>query len=290
MLCRFSKAVCPLVFAVLTLILTGGCSVEASKRTEAESAVSKPATTQTLNISKGATIKIAPNSPADTVRVFYRELRDGKIRDAIFLTNLRPAIEGLTDAELKEFQVDFEAIGKNVPPEIEINGEVISGDSATVTAKLPNEDLDKSEFQQIKLRKYGEVWVILTVDESAEKRIKQEGKNYFFNLRMETHEDEARDMLDRIAKAQMAFAAQNQGTYGEMAALIAAGFLPDDIRTSETTGYNYSLTVNPDKKSYSAAATPAVYGKSGRRSFNVELDGLGQPRLISRDAGPAKAK
>ena len=290
MLCRFSKAVYPLVFGIFTVIMTGGCAVEASKRTESEPAVSKPAISQPLNASKGASIKIALNSPADTVRVFYKNLREGRIREAIFLTNLRPAIEGLTDLELKEFQVDFEAIGKVVPPEIEINGEAVSGNSATVTAKLPNEDLDKTEFQQIRLRKDGDAWVILTVDESAEKRIKKEGKNYFFNLRMETHEDEARDMLDRIAKAQMAYAAQNQGTYGDMAALIAAGFVPDDIRTSETTGYNYSLTVSPDKKSYSAAAMPAVYGKSGKRSFNVELDGLGQPRLISRDAGPAKVK
>ena len=61
------------------------------------------------------------------MRVFYKDLREKKFREAIFLTNLRPAIEGLTDNELKEFQVDFEAVAKNVPAEVEINGEIIIG-------------------------------------------------------------------------------------------------------------------------------------------------------------------
>lgn len=292
MLCGFFKPEFLRTSASVALFFIGGCSVHASKvPPENELMAAKPAAAVNPSITKRSTIKIAPNSPADTVRVFYRNLREGKIRDAIYLTNLRPAIEGLTDGELKEFQVDFEAIGKNVPPEIEINGEVVSGNNATVTAKLPNEDLDKTDFQQLHLRKEGDVWVILTVDERAEKRIKQEGKNYFYNLRMETHEDDAREMLDRIAKAQMAFAVQNQGTYGDIPALIGAGFLPEDVKSSDSTGYNYSVTVSADRKKYSAAAIPAVYGKTGRRIFNVDLDGRGQPRLVSRDAGTtAKAK
>ena len=288
MLCRLSKAFGIVVAALCALVVAGGCSVQASKRTDAEAA--PKVETRSAAVAGRSTIAIVPNSPADTVRAFYKDLREGRIREAIFLTNLRPAVEGLTDSELKEFQVDFEAIGKHVPPEIEINGEVISGNSATVTAKLPNEDLDKTDFQQISLRKDGDVWVILTVDESVEKRIRDEGKNYFFNLRMETHEDEARDMLDRVAKAQMAYAAQNQGLYGDAPTLIGAGLLPEDVRSSETTGYNFTLTVAPDRKSYTASAVPAVYGKTGKRSFNVDLDPKGQPRLVSRDAGPAKGK
>ncbi|HEX6124924.1 MAG TPA: hypothetical protein VFZ23_06070 [Pyrinomonadaceae bacterium] len=240
--------------------------------------------------SRGATIEITPNSPADTVRAFYTALREKKFREAIFLTNLRPAIEGLTDVELKEFQLDFEAIARHVPKEIQINGEIVTGRTAVVTAKLPNDDLDKEEIQDIKLRKDGDVWVILTVDESAEKRIKQEGRNYFPALKIETHQDEARDMLDRVAKAQMAFATQNQGNYGDMEALIRAEFLPVDIRSSESTGYRYTVTVSADKKRYSASAVPAVYGKTGKLSFAVELDDAGQPRLTSRDVQAAKTK
>ena len=283
---RFGLIICTLS---LPVVFGAGCSAAASKAAEAATPVTVEAAAP-VTASRGATIQIKPNSPADTVRAFYTALRERKFREAIFLTNLRPAIEGLTDTELKEFQVDFEAIAKHVPKEIEINGEIITGQAATVTAKLPTEDLDKEEIQEIKLRKDGDVWIILTVDESAEKRIKKEGKNYFPALRIETHEDEARAMLDRVAKAQMAFAAQNQGGYGDMDALIKAEFLPPDIRSSESTGYRYAVTVSADKKRYSAAAVPAVYGKTGKLSFIVELDGNGQPHLISRNDPPQKTK
>ena len=210
-------------FLLLTIVgatLAGGCAVEASKVTPAEITGSEVTTSKSAT--KGATIEIEPNSPADTVRVFYKYLREKKFREAIYLTNLRPAVEGLTDSELKEFQVDFEAIAAVVPEQIQINGEIVSGDSATVTAKLPDED-EKLQLQEIKLKNNGGVWVIQTVDDEAEKKIKQEGKNYFYVLRIETHQDEARRMLDRISKAEMVYALQNKNSYGEMPQLIAAG-------------------------------------------------------------------
>src|SRR5947199_2157003 len=197
---------------LLAVVFAAGCSVEATKATAAE--FKKAARSEALSTTKGATITIEPNSPADTVRAFYKLLREKKFREAIFLTNLRPAIEGLTDAELKEFDVDFESIAGLVPAEIEINGEIVTGEKASVTAKLPADD-DKMEIQEIKLRKEGDIWVILSADDDAEKRIKKEGKNYFFALRIETHEDEARQMLDRISKAEMVYALQNGGLYGD---------------------------------------------------------------------------
>ncbi|HUR97234.1 MAG TPA: hypothetical protein VMZ26_04120 [Pyrinomonadaceae bacterium] len=284
-----------LIICVLSTSLVGGhgCS-NAESKASAEIAKTAAAAETTASSAEpfggGATIDIKPNSPADTVRAFYGHLRDKRFREALFLTNLRPAIEGLTDSELKEFQVDFESIAKYVPAQIKINGEIVSGGNASVTAKLPNKDLDKEEIQEIKLRKNGEVWVILTVDESAEKKIKQEGKNYFRELRIETHQDEAREMLDRVAKAQIAFSALNQGLYGDMDALVKASFLPEDIRSSESTGYTYSVSPSGDRKTYSAAAVPAVYGKSGRLSFRVELDADSQAHLTSRDEGAGKVK
>jgi hypothetical protein len=288
---RFGLIVCVLA---ISLSFGSSCSRAESKTSESApstttSGASGASTTTTTLTSRGPTIEIKPNSPADTVRTFYRHLREKKFRDAIFLTNLRPAVEGLTDSELKEFQVDFEAIAKFVPSELQINGEIITGDSATVTAKLPNEDMDREEIQEIKLRKEGDFWVILTVDESAEKRIMQDGKNYFPNLRIDTHQDEARDMLDRVAKAQMVFATQNQGNYGDIDALIKGGLVPEDIRSSVSTGYVYTVTLTPDRKRYAATAVPAVYGKTGKLSYAVELDKVGQPRLVTRDpAGKTK--
>lgn len=287
---RFGLIVCILSFSIL---FSNGCSAEASRVSSEAPATKAVVDTEAPALptaGRGPTIQIKPNSPADTVRAFYEALREKRFRQAIFLTNLRPAIEGLTDDELKEFQLDFESIAKYVPAQLEINGEIVSGNSATVTAKLPDQDLDKQEIQQIKLRKEGDVWVILTVDDAAEKKIRQQGKNYFPALRIDSHQDDAREMLDRVAKAQMAFAATNQGLFGDMDALINAQFLPDDIRSSESTGYNYTITVSSDRRKYSAAAVPAVYGKSGRLSFKVELDSKGQPHLTSRDAGGQKPK
>jgi len=278
---RFSLIICTLS---VSLFFGNGCSTAASKTAEDVARAAALEAASTEKTSGGPTIDIKPNSPADTVRAFYDHLREKRFRDAIFLTNLRPAVEGLTDTELKEFQLDFEAIAKLVPAQIEINGEIVSGNKATVTAKLPTEDLDKEEIQEIRLRKNGDVWVILTVDESAEKKIRREGKNYFPVLRIETHQDEARDMLDRVAKAQMAFATQNGGLYGDMNALINAEFLPADIRSSESTGYHYAISVSADRKKYSATAVPAVYGKTGKLSFLVELDRFSQAHLTSRDS------
>lgn len=275
-----------LLLAILSLSFLTACSVEAARTAgETQRQTGGEKALKTADRPTGATITIQPNSPADTVRVFYQRLRERRFREALFLTNLRPAIEGLTDAELKEFQVDFEAISVQIPEQIEINGEIISGEQATVTAKLPGEDPDKLELQQIKLRRQNDVWVILTVDDAAEKQIKQEGKNYFYQLRIDTHHEEARKMLDRISKAELAFSLQNKGAYADIQALVAAGFLPLDIQTADSTGYNYSITLTDGNKGYTASAVPAAYGKTGKLSFLVELDAKGTPHLTSKDNG-----
>ncbi len=234
---------------------------------------------------KASSIKIEPNSPADIVRIFYGHLREKRFREAIYLTNLRPAIEQLSDTELKEYEVDLSAVARSVPTDIQINGEIISGDSATVTAKLPGEDLDKPELQELRLRKEKGTWVILTVDEFAEKRIKETGKNYLKILRIETHQDEAKAMLDRIAKAQMAFAVQNSGKFGEMRSLVDNSLLPADAMSAESTGYIYAVTLIDGGAKYFATATPAEYGKSGLASFIVRLNEKNSPLLSSKDLG-----
>ena len=283
-----SSPVLPRVGVVVSCILSvfvmgfGGCSVAKSAKADRNTSTPPAAANSS---SKSGSIPIEPNGPADTVRAFYGHLREKRFREAIFLTNLRPAVDGLTDAELKEFALDFAAIAGQVPAILDINGEIISGDKATVTAILPHADSDKNELQTVRLKKAGQVWVIQTVDEGAEARINKEGKQYFYNLRIETHEEEARRMLERVAKAQIAHSLQNAGLFAERDTLIGAGLLPDDIRTSESTGYNYSIDVSPDKRKYSATATPALYGKSGRLSFLLEIDGKGISRVRSTDNG-----
>ena len=275
-----------LCLSVFLAALAGGCSVEASKPDGAHANnQTRLSDSEVSTTAPPASINLAAGSPADTVRAFYQKLREKKFREAIFLTNLRPAVEGLTDTELREFQVDFEHIASQIPAQVTINGEIISGNKATVTASLPGEDPEKNETQSLELRKDGDIWVILTVDDAAEARIRKEGKNYFYVLRIETHEDEARNMLDRIAKAQIAYSIQNGGNFGGIDALVGAGLLPDDAKSAESTGYNYSVVLAADKKEYRASATPAQYGKSGKLSFVLRSDGRSTPRISSKDNG-----
>lgn len=266
---------------ISVVLLTGGCVVEAAKsRNEKQNQKTE---TVTENSQSSTKIKIEPNSPADTVRAFYKNLRERKFREAIFLTNLRPAIEGLTETELKDLQVDFESLAQEVPAEVEINGEIISGEKAAVTAKLPDGETNQLQIQQIKLRRENGVWIILTVEESAETAIKKEGRNYFFNLRIETHHAEARDMFERIGKAEMIFALENDGAFADMNALIAKNLLPPDLSSGETGGYKYTIALSSDKKQYSATAEPTAYGKSGKLSFRLDADGKNNPKLREED-------
>ena len=130
-----------------------------------------------------------------------------------------------------------------MPAELEINGEIISGSKATVTAKIPDDETGKPVVQEIRLRQVNGVWIILTVDEAAEQIIRKEGRNYFYALRIETHEDEARSMLERISKAQIAYSAQNGGSFADVQTLIAAELLPRDVLSSASTGYNYAVKI-----------------------------------------------
>jgi len=276
-----------LFVAIFSSALLSGCAVEAAKdepASDTENDVSKTSAPVIAKIpSSKATIKIEPNSPAETVNVFYRHLREKKFREAMFLTNLRPAVEGLTDAELKELQVDFEPLAQAVPADIEINGEIVSNDKASVTAKLPDNDTDEIKIQEIKLRRVNDVWTILTVDEKAEEEIKKESKNYFFALRIKTHHEEAKAMLERVNKAQMIYAMKNGGLYADAQTLTDRGFLPRDILTAETTGYNYQIQLSSDKNKYAATATPAIYGKTGKLSFWFETNGNKTSTLKNKD-------
>jgi hypothetical protein len=278
-----------LLTVTFSVLMIGGCAVEAAKVSDGDKLVPvKNADLETTvkastKTTKGATIEIDKDSPADTVRVFYKSLRENRFREAMFLTNLRPAIEGLTDTELSELQLDLAPIAQQIPAEIEINGEIISGNYATVTAKLPDNETKQITLQEIRLRKAGDFWVILTIDEQAEDTVKKEGNKYFSNLRVHTHESEAKTMMERISKAQMVFALQNGGVYGEITALVEKGFLPEDALTADSTGYNYKITLAPDKTKYYATAEPAVFGKTGKLSFLLEIDDKKSPRLSAKE-------
>jgi hypothetical protein len=103
---------------------------------------------------------------------------------------------------------------------------------------------------------------------------------------MDTHHNEVQSMLQRIALSELAYSQQHNGQFGDMAALITAGLVPKDLEGVDTTGYHFHVTVSGDKKSWSAAAEPAQYGRSGKLSFFMDAGGIrssdigGKPLVI----------
>jgi hypothetical protein len=230
-----------------------------------------PIVTEAKTVASKSTIMIMPNTPADTVRSFYKAIREKKFRDAMLMTNLGSAVEGLSPEEVEDLRPYFEQIAVVTPEDIEINGEQLSGNVATVFAKLPDEN-DKLTMTELNLRKEKDSWLLLLADEKTEADAKKQGKNYLFNLRITIHHSEVEGMFERISKAQFV-AAQTKGEYCDMQTLVKNGFLPIDIQTTESTGYKFSITVSADKKKYFATAEPEIYGKSGKLSYFLEFDG-----------------
>ncbi|QQS43120.1 MAG: hypothetical protein IPM63_09395 [Acidobacteriota bacterium] len=285
---RVSSAALPFLFVLAVFV--NGCGSAASSDPAATAAkadanpltAADPAAAPVMPA--GPSIDIKANSPADTVKVFYERLRANRFIDALKLTNLRPAVEGLTPEDVKDLGVDFSEVASSVPPQMPINGEIVSGDEATVTMKMPNEKDGKIETNEIRLRKEGDVWIMLVADPEGERAVRKEGKNYFFSLRMEVHHREAQAMLERINKAQGIYALQNQGKFADLETLANKGYVPADALSAESTGYNYKIALAFDRSTYTVHATPAVYGKTGRLSFASRIRKGKDPELVSRDS------
>ena len=90
-------------------------------------------------------------------------------------------------------------------------------------------------------------------------------------------------MLERVSKAEIAYSLQSGGTFGTIDELIQSGLLPEDIKSSESTGYDYAIDIRDDRKDYSATATPAVYGKTGKMSFHLRTSEQGLPHVSGKD-------
>jgi hypothetical protein len=275
------------LYAVLIFsIIFGGCAVKAAKNETVNQANNSDIYSVKVENKTSETngkITITENSPADAIRTFYKNLRENRFREAIFLTNLRPTVEGLTDAELKDLQIDFSKLAAIIPGEIEVSGEIITNDKATVMAKLPDNAAGKTELKEFKLEKQNGGWLILMVDSRQEAEIKKQGKNYFFALRIEVHHAEVEKMMDRIYKAQLVHSLQNGGEFTGFTALIEKNLLPEDVQSPDSTGYKYNLSLSSDKKQYTVTAEPAAYGKTGKFSYLLNAESGKKPVLKQED-------
>jgi len=214
-------------------------------------------------------------SPTDTMRDFYRMMRDKKFREAFDISIYRPAIDGLSSQEYEELRPDFEkmavAVSEKIPEKVDITGEQISGDTATVFVKVIDAD-GKERIEPATLIKIDNTWVV--GDKESLTMVKQAGKKFFFEARINAHHSDVQDMLTRISLAQVVYSQGHNGLFGNTAELITAGLIPKDIEGIESTGYRFQVIRAADGKSWYATAEPAQYGHTGRLSFFLDASGV----------------
>ena len=226
----------------------------------------------------------APGTPSEVVRAYYTALRESRFRDAMLLSVLRPAIEALSPEELKDFQTDFARLSPTVPPDFEITGEQLSGEEATVFVRTG--EGRELKVEPVNLIRERGAWVIGDRDSAAV--VRKQGKKFFAEQRIMAHEQDAEDMLRRIQAAQLAHALQHSGSFGELTALVRAGYVPQDILGTETTGYRFTVTLGADGRSYAARAEPERYGRTGRLSFYLDHSGLHRKDTGGKPFSPSK--
>ena len=213
-------------------------------------------------------------TPTQTVIEFYRQLRQKHFREAFALSIYKPAIDGLSTEEFADLQSDFEKMATGVPENVQISGEQISGDTATVFVKVNNDDAAAQQQQDdsVTLMRKGNGWII--GDKENEAVVKRSGKDFFFTARIQTHHSEVQSMLQRISVAQLVYSQQHNGMFGDLRALINAGLIPKDLESTESTGYRFHVTLSSDAKSFTAGAEPARYNRTGRLSFFLDKTGV----------------
>lgn len=210
-------------------------------------------------------------TPTETVREFYKLMRERKFVEAFRLTIYTPAIEGLSAEELGELRPDFERMAAAIPEKIDVSGEQTSGDIATVFVKIA--DADKAaEAEPVTLMRDASGWIV--GDRDSQDVVKKAGKKFFFEARIQTHHNEVQAMLQRISLAQLAYAAQHNSAYADFPALVSAGLVPKDVEAPESMGYRFHLTLAKDAKSWTAGAEPTRYGRTGRLSFLLDQGGI----------------
>ena len=214
---------------------------------------------------------LSVRTPSDTVREFYRALRERRFRDAFALSIYRPAIDNLSTEEFDDLRPEFERIATAVPESVTIGGEAISVDTATVFVRIGPGDTTPPETVTL-VRGPGNSWIV--GDHANQEVVKTSGKDFFFRARIDTHHAEVQSALLRIANAQALHSSLNGGAFADLPTLIRTVPALRDVATPESTGYRFHITLGKGNRSYKAGAEPVRYNRSGRLSFFMDQAGM----------------
>ncbi len=218
-----------------------------------------------------ATVAQTPRTPSDTVREFYKAMHEHRFKEAWSLTIYKPAVDGLNAQEMEDLRPDFEEKAAAVPDAVEISGEQISGDIATVFVKVPaSESTPQNISQPVTLIKSGGSWII--GDQGNQAIVKKAGRRFFLDALIIQHHSDIEDLLKRVIAVQIVYVQQHD-VFGDLAALINAGLVPKAAGVPKELGYNFRVTVGKDGKTYLAGAEPTRYGHTGKLSYWMDQSG-----------------
>ena len=207
----------------------------------------------------------APGTPTAVVREFYRLLRERRFREAFAVSIWRPAVEGLSAEDFEELRPEFEKMAEAVPEQLEISGEQISGEQATVFARSLTEP---GKFDEHPVIRSGGAWIY--GNKENQQAVNKDGREFFFKARVERHHEEVQAVLVRIAEAEALYASTHNGLHAELAKLVQESRLSfrEEMKLAETLGYNFRVTLSDGGRSYRINAEPTKYGRTGRLSFS----------------------
>ena len=235
-----------------------------------------PRSAATLLLLLLATMSSVPaqtqRGPSDVVREFYKAMREHRFKDAWALTIYKTAVQDLNTEEMEDLRPDFEDRAGKIPAQIEVTGEQIKGNIATVFVKVPVSDATAQVISEpVNLLNSGGSWIIGT--EADEIEVKKKGRRFFLDALIEQRHDDIEQLLKRLIAVEAMYSQQNGGVFGDLAALLKASLMSDDVADPKALGYHFRITVTPGGKGFVATAEPVRYGHSGNLSFWMDQSG-----------------
>ena len=220
----------------------------------------------------GVAAQTVQRTPSDVVREFYKAMHERRFKDAWAMTVYKAAVEGLSADEMEDLRPTFEAQAAQVPEQVEISGEQITGNTAKVFVQLPATDSSPQVTSKpADLINSGGVWIIGT--EADREAVKKAGRRYFLDAVIDLNQTGIEDALKRLIAVEAVYALAHDGAFGDLKAMISGALMSEELADPKSFGYNFHLTVGKDGKTFVASAEPARYGHTGKLSFWMDQTG-----------------
>jgi hypothetical protein len=237
--------------------------------------------------SASASAQITVRAPSDVVREFYKAMREHRFKEAWSLTIYKTAVQDLNAEEMEDLRPDFEDRAGKIPAQVEVTSEQIKGNIATVFVRVPVSDATSQVISEpVNLLNSGGAWIIGT--ETDEIEVKKKGRRFFLDALIEQRHDDIEQLLKRLIAVEAMYSQQNGGVYGDLAALLKASLMSDEVANPKALGYNFRIAVTPGGKGFVATAEPVRYGHSGNLSF--WMDQTGAIKKVDAGGKPVPAK